>query len=120
MTDSYANETLTVVWGAVKGAYYRDIIINQQCLIKRNRLTTLVFTTRLPDTAAFMVGDKIVLECETANEAMQCRWTQNGRDLANSKHVKIANNGTIRQITIDACTLSDDSMFRQVLLIQAT
>lgn len=59
-----------------------------------------------------MVGDKIVLECETANEAMQCRWTQNGRDLANSKHVKITNNGTLRQITIDACTLSDDSMFR--------
>ena len=73
---------------------------------------TLVFTTRLPDTAAYMVGDKIILECETANEAMQCRWTQNGRDLANSKHVKITNNGTLRQITIDACTLSDDSMFR--------
>ena len=80
--------------------------------LRKAKPTLLVFTTRLPDTAAYMVGDKIILECETANEAMQCRWTQNGRDLANSKHVKITNNGTLRQITIDACTLSDDSMFR--------
>ena len=45
----------------------------------------LVFTTRLPDTAAYMLGDKIVLECETANEALNVKWTQNGRDLSASK-----------------------------------
>jgi len=39
----------------------------------------------LPDTAAYMLGDKIVLECETANEALNVKWTQNGRDLSGSK-----------------------------------
>jgi len=78
---------------------------------KKNNKKGQIFTTRLPDTAAYMLGDKIVLECETANEALNVKWTQNGRDLSASKHVQILNNGTHRSIVIDSCVLADDSMF---------
>lgn len=42
---------------------------------------------RLPDTAAFTVGDKIVLECETINETHTVRWFQNGREISSKRAV---------------------------------
>ena len=50
---------------------------------------------RLNDTAAYTVGDKIVLECETINETMSVRWFQNGREITTSKRAIAKTEGTV-------------------------
>ena len=70
-----------------------------------------VFAVKLPDTQAYQIGDKIVLECETANEAVNVRWFQNGVELKDSKRAKIEKMKCYHKMTIDSAQLSDDSCF---------
>ena len=70
-----------------------------------------VFAVKLPDTQAYQIGDKIVLECETANEAVNVRWFQNGVELKDSKRAKIEKMKCYHKLTIDSAMMSDDCCF---------
>ena len=46
--------------------------------VKKINKKSPAFEIRLPDTNAHHIGDKIVLETETANEAVNTKWFRNG------------------------------------------
>ena len=64
---------------------------------------------RLNDTAAYQVGDKIVLECTLVNETHSVRWFQNGREITSNKRVQCSAKGAVRTCTIESCLITDDS-----------
>ena len=65
--------------------------------VKKINKKSPAFEIRLPDTNAHQIGDKIVLQTETANEAVQTKWFRNGTDLNNNPHVKIEQRGKLRK-----------------------
>ena len=71
-----------------------DIMINR--IIYNNLQNNfIVFTMRLPDTAAVMVGEKIYLECELQNPTHTVRWFQNGREVTGNKRYNAGQDGIL-------------------------
>ena len=64
-------------------------------------MSVSVFSMRLPDTAAVMVGEKIYLECEVQNPTHTVRWFQGGREITANKRYNAGSDGktSIHQLT---------------------
>ena len=73
------------------------------CSIRNSmfNMSVSVFSMRLPDTAAVMVGEKIYLECEVQNPTHTVRWFQGGREITANKRYNAGSDGktSIHQLT---------------------
>uniref|UniRef100_A0A3P8XR43 Myosin binding protein C, fast type b n=1 Tax=Esox lucius TaxID=8010 RepID=A0A3P8XR43_ESOLU len=67
--------------------------------------------------AAYTVdkGKKIVLSVEVVDPNVQVRWLKNGQEIKTSAKYIMEQNGNIRTLTINKCTLADDAAYECVI-----
>lgn len=69
------------------------------------------FSKKLPAHKHYMVGDKIVLECEVKDKTREVKWAINGKILADGKHYKIVDDGHKKTLIIEKAAVIHDATF---------
>ena len=69
---------------------------------KKNNKKSTSFPVKLDDTLCCNIGDKVVLNINTANEAMNCKWSFNGKEVGNK--ARLLTKGVAKQMIIESAT----------------
>jgi len=77
-------------------------MLKQLANAKKNNKKTTSFPTKLDDTMSCNIGDKIMFNVTTANEAMNTKWFFNGKDIGNK--ARGMSKGCQRSIVIESAT----------------